>query len=122
MNNSHASDQASGRDLTRGVSACLLWYLPLALLIAGGVWHSLWVWTAAFVVMGAGCAVNAMRCGRLHCYVTGPLFLLAAIWCLLSRLSLVPIQPAVLLLVVFGITLLAHGAEVPFGRYTKMHL
>jgi len=29
--------------------------------------------------MGGACLVNAVRCGRLHCYVTGPFFLLGAI-------------------------------------------
>ena len=29
-------------------------------------------------IMGSGCLANARRCGRLHCYVTGPFFLLVA--------------------------------------------
>lgn len=71
--------------------------------------------------MGAGCAVNAVRCGRLHCYVTGPLFLLAAIWSLLSAVSLVSLYPNILMPVVLVIALLANLAEIPFGRYIKAH-
>lgn len=29
--------------------------------------------------MGGACVANASRCGRIHCYVTGPFFLLAAL-------------------------------------------
>jgi membrane protein implicated in regulation of membrane protease activity len=28
--------------------------------------------------MGFGCVANAIRCGRVHCYVTGPFFFLMA--------------------------------------------
>ena len=37
------------------------------------------LWTPAFLVAGVACGFNAARCGRLHCYFTGPLFLLAAV-------------------------------------------
>ena len=29
--------------------------------------------------MGVACMVNALRCGRVHCYLTGPFFLLMAL-------------------------------------------
>jgi hypothetical protein len=29
--------------------------------------------------MGLACVVNALRCGRIHCYLTGPFFLLMAV-------------------------------------------
>jgi hypothetical protein len=29
--------------------------------------------------MGVACIVNALRCGRVHCYLTGPFFLLMAL-------------------------------------------
>ena len=38
-----------------------------------------WIWIVALLWMGGACLVNAVRCGRLHCYVTGPFFLLGAI-------------------------------------------
>jgi len=33
---------------------------------------------AACLVMGIACLVNAARCHRLHCYITGPFFLILA--------------------------------------------
>ena len=73
----------------------------------------------AFAVMGAGCLANAARCGRIHCYVTGPLFLLAAIFVAMSAFGIVPLHPGVFLLVVFGVCCLAMCAEIPLGRYRK---
>jgi len=29
--------------------------------------------------MGVACIMNALRCGRVHCYLTGPFFLLMAL-------------------------------------------
>ncbi|WP_121431290.1 hypothetical protein, partial [Pseudomonas aeruginosa] len=39
---------------------------------------------AALAVMGGACLVNATRCRRLHCYITGPHFLLLAVGALLA--------------------------------------
>jgi hypothetical protein len=36
------------------------------------------VWMLSFVWMGTGCILNARRCHRLHCYISGPAFLLGA--------------------------------------------
>ena len=33
---------------------------------------------------GEGCLANATRCGRVHCYFTGPLYILAALYAALS--------------------------------------
>ncbi|HKV25791.1 MAG TPA: hypothetical protein VJN93_14450 [Candidatus Acidoferrum sp.] len=36
------------------------------------------VWTIALILLGSACLVNARRCGRTHCFLTGPFFLLMA--------------------------------------------
>ena len=36
------------------------------------------VWVVSFVWMGTGCIFNARRCRRLHCYISGPAFVLCA--------------------------------------------
>ena len=67
----------------RPLSAFVLWCVPLifgfgtSFLGAPPMIRAL-VWTAAFLWMGAGCVVNAVRCHRLHCYISGPVFLLGA--------------------------------------------
>ena len=47
------------------------------------------VWTIALGTMGIGCIANAVRCGRLHCYLTGPFFLVMSLVTLLYGLGVV---------------------------------
>ena len=60
------------------------------------------MWVPAFVVMGVGCLANAAQCGRIHCYFTGPLYLLAAVFVALSALGVVSLHPGLVLLIVLG--------------------
>ncbi|MGC1783805.1 MAG: hypothetical protein WA708_14880 [Acidobacteriaceae bacterium] len=108
-------------DLAYGGSAVLLWWLPVAALIVGANWPKLMLllWIPALLVMGAACSVNAARCGRVHCYVTGPLFLLAALYAALSGFHVVPMQPNIFLGSILGVFLLARLAEFPLGKYRK---
>ena len=53
-----------------GVSTKTL-QLPLA--------ETAFIWAAAFAWMGTGCLLNARRCARLHCFISGPVLWLGAI-------------------------------------------
>ena len=67
------------RDLVASpFSFALHWGVPIfAMLAAIGVPHPVktWIWGAALLWMGGACLWNARRCGRRHCYWTGPFFL-----------------------------------------------
>jgi hypothetical protein len=108
-------------DLVRGWNAVLLWGLPIIALVVGSYYQSARVvlWIPAFLVMGVGCLRNAARCGRVHCYVTGPLSLLAAVYVALSGFQLVPMHPAIFLDTILAVAVLACLAEIPFGKYRK---
>jgi hypothetical protein len=59
------------------------WCLPLAVGVAASFLASsplttVLVWIVSFVWMGTGCILNALRCHRLHCYISGPAFILGA--------------------------------------------
>lgn len=114
-------DDAACRDddLTRGWTGWLLWRAPLVLIAGGLVWprglYALWI--PAFLVSGAGCVWNARRCGRLHCHVTGPLYLLAAAYLVLAGTGAVPFEAGTFLVLVFGAALAAQLAERRLGRY-----
>ncbi len=62
----------------------IVYWLPAIAIVVAGVpaissgWRTV-VWTVALATMGMACIVNALRCGRVHCYLTGPFFLLMAL-------------------------------------------
>jgi hypothetical protein len=74
----HSSNEA--RDLlSRRWIVLVIYWLPAAVIVASGfftlgpAWRGA-LWAAALATMGIGCVANALRCGRVHCYVTGPFF------------------------------------------------
>ncbi len=71
--------------------------------------------------MGVVCLINARRCGRVHCYVTGPFFLLLAVVALLHGLDVFPLGSngwrAMLAALVIGGACLTYVPEWLFGRY-----
>ncbi len=91
------------------------------MLVVGAFWSEtrVWLWTPALLVAGTACLMNAARCGRLHCYFTGPLYLLAALATVLSGLRIVPLHWGWILAAVASGTALAYGLEVPLGKYVK---
>jgi len=109
------------RDLLRGPSGWLLWGVPIAMIVVGSSWMAArdWLWALGMGVMGAACLVNARRCGRRHCVVTGPVFLLGGSAALLRALGLhTPPGSAILAFVVVGAAL-ACGLECFQGRYLR---
>ncbi|MFZ0334585.1 MAG: hypothetical protein WAN10_08245 [Candidatus Acidiferrales bacterium] len=99
----------------------LVWGLPILALIVGGSWSSMrsWLWIPALLIMGIACLANATRCGRVHCYFTGPLYLVAAAYVVPAEFHLVPMNPNGFLGAVLLLTLIAYLAEFPLGRYRK---
>lgn len=74
----------ASRDILRNRrTTVIVFWLPALVLVAIGFsniaspWRAL-VWAVALTIMGGGCLANALRCGRLHCFLTGPFFLLMA--------------------------------------------
>src|SRR5438105_15709312 len=49
------------------------------------------VWTVACMTIGASCLANASRCGRVHCYFTGPFFLALGVITLLYGVGVLPL-------------------------------
>ena len=63
-------------------SYALAWGLPTVALVAAIFMAppaKTVIWSTALVWMGVACIANAVRCGRTHCYLTGPFFLIMAI-------------------------------------------
>ena len=82
--------------LSKPLLSFLVYCLPAMAIVASGFEPVSWgwrtaIWTAALTVMGGACLANASRCGRIHCYVTGPFFLLAALATLLYGAGVIPL-------------------------------
>jgi len=79
------------------------------------------VWTTGCLLMSAGCFVNAMRCGRLHCYLTGPFFLAVALVTLGYGLGILPLGKSgwgiIGYTLLAGVVLLTYLPEHFLGRY-----
>jgi peptidoglycan/LPS O-acetylase OafA/YrhL len=81
------------------------------------------VWTIALGTMGIACLVNVIRCRRVHCYATGPFFLLMALVTFLYGIGVVPLGRNGWGLI--GLTLLAGAIvlcclpEALWGKYRK---
>lgn len=114
------SDSCSQHDLVNRRIAWVVWGIPTVLLVLGGFsgpGARTLLWPPALVVMGGGCVINAARCGRLHCYMTGPLYLIAAVATILLGLELVPLQWSWIALWIVGGTVLAYIPEWVRGKY-----
>jgi hypothetical protein len=76
---------AQSRDWLRRPAGIILWWgIPIALGVSTNfldlsLAQTAATWAAALAWMGTGCALNALRCGRRHCYVSGPVLWLGGI-------------------------------------------
>ena len=116
--------RAPAGDVTRSCGRLLLVYgVPWAAMqLVGNLSHSTLAvastWVAGFTVMGTACMVNALRCGRVHCWFTGPWFLLAAAVTVLRYLEVVEIAWSTILNAgPLGALLLFFVSEKIWGRY-----
>jgi hypothetical protein len=86
------------KDLVRRrVSFAFWWGLPIAIGLAADFLHLPFRIGAAlcavlFLWMATGCLLNAMRCHRLHCYISGPVFLLGALFATGVALGIVAVS------------------------------
>ena len=75
-----ASNGTQGaKDWARSLGGYLIaWGIPSVILVAAGLLDPApraLVWAGVLAWMGAGCLLNARRCGRTHCRYTGPYYL-----------------------------------------------
>lgn len=117
------------RDMLSSPHAALaVFWLPAAALAASGslqiepLWRTA-IWTLCLATMGTGCVLNALRCGRTHCYFTGPFLLLMAVVTVLFGLGVAPLGKfgwsIISVTVVLGSFLLCCVPEALFGPYRR---
>lgn len=119
------SERRSGDFLGNPLAAVLWWGLPLAAGWTADVLRppapvEAAVWAAALAWMGTGCALNARRCHRLHCYIAAPILLLGAAGVLLVALGIAPLGAGTASYLINGtllLALLSFLIEPIWGKY-----
>src|SRR5215831_5814150 len=81
------------------------------------------LWTVSLGFMGAICLLNASRCGRIHCYFTGPFFIFSAAASLGYGIGLLPFGSSgwkwIGHITIIGAIVLSTFPECVFGRYRR---
>ena len=107
----------------------VFWLPAIAIVVAAGsefsnYWRTI-IWTVALGTMGIACTANALRCRRVHCYITGPFFLVMALVTLLYGLGVVPLGRngwnLIGMIILIGAIVLCCLPEMFLGRYRKDH-
>ncbi len=78
------SEAQRQKDLSRRLLPfAFLWGIPIILLCSVNFLEEflpvapiVLIMAGTYIWMGVGCIINAMRCGRLHCYLAGPVMVL----------------------------------------------
>lgn len=121
------ADPAPRNDLAARVSSLAsIWWLPTAAIVAAIFVNALVrtaVWAVALSWMGAACLLNAYRCGRVHCYFTGPFYIIAALTSLLYGFGSLPLGhrgwESIGIVLIIGSLLLNYVPERIWGRYRE---
>ncbi len=119
----------SARDiLSRPWLAGAVFWLPAAVIVLSGNLNigNRWqagVWAVCLGIMAAGCLVNALRCGRTHCYFTGPFLILMGLASLAYGFGALPLGTSgwtwIGGVTLGGAVLLGFVPELLFGTYRR---
>jgi hypothetical protein len=116
-------------DWASGWRGLLLWGAPISILLAASGLPERYlvvIWPVVLTFMGAACLANARRCGRVHCYATGPFFLILAAVALLYGLGAIPLGRngwnTLGIILLAGSIVLCCFPEWVFGRYRSSRL
>ena len=119
-------DSAQVRDWLRQPIGCIFWWgMPISLGVSTNFWHlplaeTSLLWAVALAWMGTGCALNALRCGRRHCLISGPVLWLGAIATLFVALGILSGRNALGEIVngTIALAALSFLSEWFWGQYT----
>jgi hypothetical protein len=118
----------SSRDWLRSPHTSLLaWWIPQAAILAGlfaPVAVRTAIWIIALSWMGTACVLNAKRCGRTHCWFTGPYYLAMIIPVLALGLGVISLGLSAW--VVLGVVIILGGktiwwtTERAWGKFSEV--
>ena len=110
---------------TMAVPFWALWGAPIAIIFSLNFLRPPIEWTtiilsACLAWMGVGCAINARKCHRRHCYYASPILLIGAGMTSIVGFGVVNFGPYGLMYVTWGtfaLVLLTFLPEKLFGKY-----
>ncbi len=120
-----SNDQLNNDLATQPLPFWLLWGSPIALMLSMNFiglpveWVTV-ILSACLAWMGLGCAINARRCHRRHCYYASPVLLAGAILTSLVGFGIVDLGSDGLILVTWGtfaLVALTFLPEILQGKY-----
>lgn len=102
-----------------------LWGAPIAIMLSLNFLRLPLAWTTIILTiclgwMGAGCAINARKCHRRHCYYASLILLLGALLTMLVGFDIIDLGPYGLMYVTWGtfaLVLLTFVPEKLHGKY-----
>ena len=109
------------QDLTANRWAQGVWIANKVAFVVGwfvAAWRPVF-WSVPMAAAGVLCVANATRCGRRHCYFTGPVFLAGAVLTVLRTLGLIPLSWNLLGSLIVAAFALAWIPELLFGKYAR---
>lgn len=110
-----------------GLSFAIGWALPTLIAVAASLMHdsmpieaTVALIAGPFAWIGVACLINANRCRRRHCYLSGPVLLVGAAAVVGTGLGLVPPGPEAfdtVIWVTVALVALTFLPEMIWGRY-----
>ena len=104
----------------------LVWGVPIGTMLVALLLEPMLraaVWAVMLTWMGGACIANARRCGRTHCYYTGPFFLLMTVTVLAHASGMAPLGShgwaIIALTTVAGSSLIWWGSEHLLGTFRR---
>jgi hypothetical protein len=119
MSNTDSAPAASRNDWASQPWTVILWWgLPIAVGVSANRLHlpfhvDAGICAGSLAWMATGCLLNARRCHRVHCYISGPVLLLGAIFAGVVALGATDLGPRVFGNTVSAILILAVLSFVP---------
>jgi len=101
------------------------WGIPvLAMVLSSSMQFGFaWIWPLSLAWIGTACLLNGKRCGRTHCYITGPFFIALAAAAALHAAVIIDLGPRGWQYIghtaLIGALVLTCLPDMIFGRYRR---
>lgn len=96
-----------------------LWRVPQLLLIFGLFWPEGIgpLWSLGFAWIGGSCTANAVRCGRVHCSIMGPLLIVLGLASLANTVGMISVSWTIIGAAALAIVAMAFVPEFLGRKY-----